>query len=790
MGARFSESFRDLLRRYRQAAGLTQEGLAERASLSARAISDLERGARNRPWRETVQLLANALDLNREARSQLENAARSNNQTPREVAALDWRDAAEAVPDNLPVWLTSFVGRERESAEVTRLLTTTRLLTLTGAGGCGKTRLALHVAADHYDAFAAGVRFVDLAPVADPALVPHAVATAVGVFEAPNRPLLTSLSNYLRGREILLVLDNCEHLLDACAPLIDTLLRAAPRLRVLATSRERLGVSGETTWRVPSLSLPEAGAVAEGPGAVLPDSVQLFVERARAVKPDFALTPPNAEAITQICRRLDGIPLAIELAAARIRVLSVAEIASRLDDRFRFLVSSDRQTLPRQQTLRAVIDWSFDHLTLTERALFRRLGIFGGDFTLEAVEQVCGNHGDDVLTQLAGLLDKSLIESDGGAEVTRYHLQETIRYYALDQLASAAETERYAERHADWYLSCVRQRNAVFRAYDDRRWEEMALDLQADYSNVRAALGWCAGAPARFERGLQLVAGLWQVWERLGNLREAADWLDRFLPVTGELRSPARAAALQNAAWLACYSGDYQQGYALAVQALVISRESDDPFSLRLSLRMSGICAREAGDWKEARRLFAEGLQLARELGDTGGINGVAGFFDLQGTVDLAVGDYVTARVRLQESRALWVNNVLCVAWSDHNLGCLDLDEGHYDDAGHRLASSLRAFRQIRVSQGRFRCLGAFLALASATGDYARAACIDGALANYFDVTGMHGFATDAPRIERGAALARQALGSAEYQRIRASGATWPIERAIAYALGEYAGNS
>jgi non-specific serine/threonine protein kinase len=336
---------------------------------------------------------------------------------------------------NLPLQLTSFVGREQALAEVGRLLATTRLLTLTGAPGVGKTRLALQLAGEGREAYADGVWLVELAPLADPALVPQAVATAVGVREQPGRRLVDTLADAVRGQELLLVLDNCEHLVEACATLADRLLRAGPRLRVLATSREALGIAGETTWWVAPLALPAAEPMAAAGSERLAaleanEAVQLFVERARAAQPAFALTERNAGAVGQVCRRLDGIPLALELAAVRVPALGVEQLAQRLDDRFRLLTGGRRTALPRQQTLRAAVDWSYTLLPEAERVLLRRLAVFAGGWTLAAAEGVCGGDGleaVDVFPLLVDLVDKSLVVAEPEDAEPRYRLLETLR---------------------------------------------------------------------------------------------------------------------------------------------------------------------------------------------------------------------------------------------------------------------------------------------------------------------------------------------------------------------------
>jgi len=390
----------------------------------------------------------------------------------------------DALPNNLPRQLTSFIGREREMAEVKRLLTTTRLLTLTGSGGCGKTRLALQVAADLVEEFANGVWLVELAALTDPALVPQAVASALGVREEPGRPLLATLSDYLKAKRLLLLLDNCEHLVAACAYLAEALLRACPHLRILATSREALNIAGETVWRVPSLSLPDLLHLPSVEHLTQYEAVRLFIERALISRPDFVLTSQGAPSVAQVCHRLDGIPLAIELAAARVKVLSVEQIAARLDNRFRLLTSGSRTALPRQKTLRAAIDWSYDLLSETERMVLRRLSVFAGGWTLEAAEAICVGEGiewHEVLDPLMQLVDKSLVMMEEQGGTVRYRLLETVRQYGRDKLPASGEADVVRGRHRDWYLALAERAEPELLGSNQAVWLER-LETEHDWS--------------------------------------------------------------------------------------------------------------------------------------------------------------------------------------------------------------------------------------------------------------------------------------------------------------------
>ena len=357
--------------------------------------------------------------------------------------------------NNLPTQLTTFIGRETEVAEVKRLLSGSRLTTLTGSGGCGKTRLSIQVASEMQTGYPNGVWLVELAPVADPALVPLTVVAVLGPMDDGHRPALEILTDFIHVKTLLLVLDNCEHVIDACAQLSEALLRACPKLGILASSREALGIAGESSYRVPSLAVPEPGQLPPLETLARLGAVRLFVERAALARPGFALTAQNAPAIAQICQRLDGIPLAIELAAARVRALSAEEINARLDDRFRLLTGGSRTALPRQQTLRALIDWSYSLLSEPERLLFKRLAVFVGGWTLAAAEQVCSDNSLDpatVLDTLSRLVDKSLVVAEEAASETRYSRLETIRQYSREKFAETDEVAVVRDRHLAYYV--------------------------------------------------------------------------------------------------------------------------------------------------------------------------------------------------------------------------------------------------------------------------------------------------------------------------------------------------
>ena len=508
----------------------------------------------------------------------------------------------DAYPGNLPVQLTGFIGRERELAEVKRLLVGTRLLTLTGPGGTGKTRLSLQTAGDVQAGFAHGAWLVELAPLADPANVPATVAAVFDLAPQPGAPPEAVLLDYLRGKHLLLILDNCEHLVEASARLAAGLLPACPRLTILASSREGLGVAGETTYHVPTLAVPNpdettAAAVCRA------DAADLFLQRARAARPDFAVTDANAAAVAQIVRRLDGIPLAIELAAARVRSLSPEQIAARLDDRFRLLTGGSRTALPRQQTLRALIDWSYTLLSPDEATLFRRLGVFVGGWTLEAAEEVASDDGDsgrptndesriervDVLDLLDGLVNKSLVMADEEAGSTRYRFLETIRQYARDKLFESGEGEAVRDRHGGYYNRAILAPLELVR-----------MDGAVGYLSMTASIH-VAGRVSRLESDVE-------------NVRAATDWITTRDPEQGLLMATTLALALT-----ATRAGDATPAVRDALAAVdSLAADENGAAARRRELRTLAFLALanhaiSMGDAAAARDLYSEVADLARQ---------------------------------------------------------------------------------------------------------------------------------------------------------------------------------
>ena len=448
---------------------------------------------------------------------------------------------------NLPHQLTRFIGREKEIAELEQSLGTTRLLTITGAGGCGKTRLAMQFVERVAGRFLDGAWCVELAAVADDDLVPRSVAKALGIREQGGASLTPALAGYLHARNLLLVLDNAEHLLDACAELVYGLLRQCPRLVVLVTSRERLGVAGELTYRVPSLSVPDPDRDATPEGITACESARLFIDRARLLEPSFAITPQNAPALASICRRLDGIALAIELAATRVRILSLEEYEWRLHKRFDLLTGGSRTALPRHRTMRSVINWSYDMLGDAERATLRRLSVFSGGWTLDAAEHVCVGYDVDasrVLDVLTTLADKNLVLAEKRGGTTRYGLLETVRDYAQDLLREDGEADRVRRRHLAYYLALAEEAD---RQAGDMCGRKAWVDrLEEEYDNVRAALAFSSSDGGDAASGLRLAGALCGFWVQRGYFDEGRKWCSVLLAADpGGQDADARAKLLR-----------------------------------------------------------------------------------------------------------------------------------------------------------------------------------------------------------------------------------------------------
>jgi predicted ATPase/class 3 adenylate cyclase len=880
-----SSSFALLLRRYRKAAGFTQEELAERAHLSARAVSDLERGLKHTPRRDTVTLLAEALELSPPDRAAFEAARRSTPDRPvtidsprREGATLPsgtvtflftdvvgsttlWDRAPEAMraaisrhdrlltdaiarhdgmqvkergegdsifavftdaaaalaaaceaqialstaewalPDplhvrmglhtgqaapegigyygmtvnraarirglahggqillssataemaqhtlpaeltlkalgehilpgierpelvfqalhpllrerfpplagalgprhNLPEPLTSFVGREREQTELRTLLDDTRLVTVTGIGGGGKTRLALHVAAARVGEYHDGVWLVELATLTDETLVAQQIAAALGLRGEPGRPIVATLIDYLAERTVLLILDNCEHLARACAALAVPLLRGCPRVQILATSREELGVPGEGCYRLSALAAPDPRSLPPEAELASYESVRLFLERARSRRANFAITARNAEAIARICARLDGIPLAIELAAAHAGGMPVEQIAGRLGDGLGTPSESGHAAAPRQTALSAALDWSYDLLNPTEQTVFRRLSVFAGGWTIEAAEAVCRDDalGDSiVLAALTSLVRKSLIELHDGQAEDRYRMLETVRHYGQERLRVSDELIACHDRHLTWCLTLVHGAEAGLIGPDQRLWLQR---LAREHDNLREALAWSRRTAGRQAEGLRLATGLWRFWVMRGHLGEGRHWLDSVLREAPEdhVTSSVRASALRAAGRLALEQGDLAPAQAALEESLALARNLGDRAGAAASLHFLGHAAKRAATFAAARALYQESQAIYQELGDARGIA-----TSMQGLGDLAQaqGDYAGARVFYEQGLRLadQLGDTSNAAWTIYQLALVALGEGEQATARTLLLECLGMFRDLEEMPG------------------------------------------------------------------------------------------
>src|SRR5271170_6935529 len=539
------------------------------------------------------------------------------------------RVSKAVISQRLPVQLTSFVGRDAQMAQVRELLSESRLLTLTGAGGAGKTRLAIQLAAQLTGEFIDGVWYVDLAPITDPEVVPITVARALGLPDQPGRSTMDTLTRFVADHQMLIVLDNCEHLLDASAALVNVLLAAAAGLTLLTTSREPIGVAGEVSWRVPSLSLAD-------------EALELFTDRARRARPDFILTDDNAATVGEICSRLDGLPLAIELAAARVRALSLVEILDSLHDRFRLLTGGARTAVRRQQTLRASVDWSHALLTEPERMLFRRLAAFHGRFDLDATQAIAS--GDmprhQVVDLLTLLVDKSLVAVDETGGRTRYRLLETVRQYALEKLGESDEADAVRTRHRDHYTSMAARLDGPAGNDYGQCVEQIATEID----NLRAAFAWSRGN-GDAELALALTSSLQPVWQP--RPAEGLAWFDAVLDDDNgqnlEIAPGVRARALADRVLLATTSGWDPNSLRQAEQALTIARQLDNPALLARVLTACGLVAVDAETAHEYR---AEAIGLARTLQDRLIISHILG---IEAVVAVTEGDLRVARAAAQE---------------------------------------------------------------------------------------------------------------------------------------------
>lgn len=701
-----------------------------------------------------------------------------------------------------------------------RLLADSRLLTLSGTGGVGKTRMALQVGAELGEEYRDGVWLVELAALTDPGLVIDSLASVLGVKEESGQSLLNTVSDYLVRKSTLLIMDNCEHVVDVCAELVDALVRTCPELRVLTTSREVLGIAGETVWQVPPLSLPDIQESATTESLTQYEATNLFIDRAMAVNSRFTVADDNAPAIAQICQRLDGIPLAIELAAARVRVLSVEQIADRLTDRFSLLTSGNRAALPRHQTLRAAVEWSFDLLSEPEATLFNRLSVFSGGLTLEAAEEV-GAGGmvekQQVLDLLSQLVDKSLVlvnqDTDHSA---RYGMLETLRQYGQERLSEGGYRETTQERHASYFLDFAHAAEPELIGQHEAEWLNR---LDSEHDNLRAALGWCVQNDMQ-EMELGLAGAIWRFWLVRGYLEEGRRWLEGALSKSVDAPPESRANALNGAAGLAWHQGDFRRAQEHLEEALEIRRESDDTKGIAVLLDNLGAVAHSQGNFERASELREECLTIRRKLGDR---RGIADSLNNLGFMAREQLDFDKATKLVQEALTLYrelrdgggiARALLClgdvllshdagqakelvteslqlfraisdrwgIAQALNSLGTIYLAQCDVPQATERLIESLDMSHKMGDKLTVASCLEGIARAANTQDEPLRAARLIGAAESLRKAIGGPVYPYDQAENEKNASAASASLGRAEYLEAWTAGQAMTLEEVVDYA--------
>jgi predicted ATPase/DNA-binding SARP family transcriptional activator/DNA-binding CsgD family transcriptional regulator len=689
--------------------------------------------------------------------------------------------SSDIAQHNLPVPRTSFVGREREKVEVKRLLVMTRLLTLTGAGGSGKSRLALQVARDLAGLYPDGVWLVELAALTHGALVPQVVAEILGVHEQPNRPLTATLAEDLRAKKMLIVLDNCEHLIEACARLTDVLLGSCSGVCVLATSRESLNVAGEVVWSVPPLSVPDVERPLTVEGLRIYESVRLFMERALRRTSAFVLTTDTTSAVAEICQQLDGMPLAIELAAAQVGTLAVGQISQRLGDSLRLLTGGERTALPRQQTLRGTLDWSYDLLSEPEKRLFCQLSAFAGGWTLEAAEAVgvCVE-GETVLDLLRTLVGKSLVvlevAEDGSV---RYTLLEPVRQYAREKLEESGEAGAIRRRHAAFFLALAEEAEPELKGAGQEAWLER---LEAEHDNFRAALSWTM-EQGEAELGLRLSTALVEFWHLHVYHSEAQQWLEVALAEEGASPS-VRMKALERAGFLAWEQGDYERAVALSEEALTLARRLGDEAVAASALLNLGGVAMSQMEVGRASALLEEAVALRRASGDDWGL--AHALFTL-GMVAIVRRDHARAMTLHEESLALArkMRDEVGIVRALGQGALTALVRGDLRRVDELNKATLELSRRLGIGHYAVSCLNTFGASAALQGHSVRAVRLWAAEESLREAIGIPHMPAELSFFGPYVDVVRTQLGEAEWERAWREGQRMSMEEAIEYALAQ-----
>jgi predicted ATPase/DNA-binding XRE family transcriptional regulator len=808
-------SFAGLLRQLRGEARLTQEELAEAAGISPRSVSDLERGISKTARKDTALLLAEALSLTGPQRERFVAAARGRGPVAEVLAALDG-PPVPGLEHNLPAQLSAFIGRERELAEVRVLVDSSRLVTLTGAGGCGKTRLGLQVAAGLVGGFGDGVWLVELAAVSDGGAVAPAISEALRLAAQPRRPVLEIVLDALAPQDVLIVLDNCEHLIGACAKTAEAILRRCPRVRLVATSREPLGIGGETVYRVPSMSLPAPDD--SGPAAAWSfDAVALFADRARAQGAGLPADEQTAVAVASVCRRLDGMPLAIELAAARLRSLSLSELRDRLDQRFRLLTGGSRTALERQQTLRATVEWSHSLLTVAEQLLLARLSVFAESFDLDAAEAVCGFTGIDVLEVVGlvgSLVDKSLVVAEPADGTLRYRLLETIRLFAAERLAAAGDDDAAAAAHCAHFLSVAEAAAAHLTGADQGSW---LARLDADHANLRRAAGHAADDPDGTALVLRLGIALDRYWLARCRWQEAVGLLVPALQRPEARADPGLFAAALTTATVVAKFIDATMARQFAEQAVKVARGLGDDRLLIKALaelcsahffagepdiglpfgQESAERARPLGDDvllaatlllylqaigpAQSGQLFSEAIACTERSGDhltNSWLHNDAGY------AALALGDIPAARAHLDASAHAGQQIGFENTAVPENLGLVLRAEADPDGARSAFEAALRISRRNGDNSGMAYAILGLACLAGDAGDWYRAAALHGAAQAFLDRTGNSSWQGVEARTRRDSlAQVRAHLANEQLEQAYAQGMALSLDQALDLAL-------
>ena len=810
-------SFGTWLRQRRRILDLTQQALADQVGCARITLRRIEADAL-KPSKELAIILLEKLGVPELERPQWILFARGLSSIPTQPA-----DSSTSQPlTNLPASLTTFIGREKEQVEIIKHIRKYRLVTLTGPGGVGKTRLSIKVGEQALGEYANGVWLVELASTSDPMLLPQSVMALFDIAAQPNTFPTEILINFLRAKTSLLVLDNCEHLLDACARLADTLLKNCPNLKILATSREALGITGEATYPVPSLGLPNLEQLFENFRGY--ESVRLFEERAQLAKTDFSLTMENASSVAQICHRLDGIPLAIELAAAYVNMFSVEQLAARLNESFNLLTGGSRTALPRQQTICASIEWSWNLLSDSERILLRNLSVFAGDWALGAAESVCSSNdieSDQILNLMTELVSKSLVvaNQDTGHD-TRYHLLEIVRQYTYEKIKEAKEESAIRNRHLDFFVTFAEDVEPRLKGAQLSVWLNR---LETDRDNLRAALDW-ALSTGDLEKQARLASALARFWVIRGPMMEGRRWLESVFSHSEDLPPSIRGRTYLATGLLAFNQGEYMAALPLLEHSLSLARELNDGQLIAESLRMLGITIHNLGDSVKSRELLTEGLTIFRKLGEQWGVGWSLLYLAL---VAKNEGDLPSAYTLLDESLKVFrqLDEKRSIAWSLIQLATIAYKQQDYmktevfsreslalfDELGDKrgidqtlrlqgntarkqdelerasslFAQSLNLNHQQGDQEGIELCLVAIAELAYVQNNFVRAAQLIGwtdALREKFSGDRL---STEQDDVDLNIAAIIKKIGNAAYEEAYNAGRTMTMDEAVTYALAE-----